>query len=260
MAWWGKLIGGALGFMGGGPLGALLGAAVGHQFDKTGRDETAPVDAEVIQAAFFTASFSVMGHVAKADGRVSQDEIRAAEAVMAHMRLDAAQRKAAITLFQNGKATDFDLDEVLDQLHRCCGRRTDLLRMFLEIQFHAAYADGQMQVEERRVLERITRRLNIPSGDAARIEALIQAHYGLGGDARHASGGNRLDAAYAILGIESDADAAELKRAYRRLMNQHHPDKLVARGMPEEMVQLATQKSQEIREAYETIKKARGVR
>ena len=262
MAWWGKVIGGALGFMGGGPLGALLGAALGHQFDKGGDGGSEPVDAEAIQAAFFTASFSIMGHVAKADGRVSKDEIRAAEAVMAHMRLDADKRRAAVALFQQGKEPGFELNAVLDQFRRVCGRRLDLMRMFLEIQFHAAYADGRMQAVERRMLEHITRRLGIASGDARRIEALIQAHYGIGGGTGPdgAASGHRLDAAYQILGIAAAASDEELKRAYRRLMNQHHPDKLVARGMPEEMVQLATEKSQEIREAYETVKKARGLR
>lgn len=261
MAWWGKVIGGALGFMGGGPLGALLGAALGHQFDKGGDSGSEPVDSEDIQAAFFTASFSIMGHVAKADGRVSKDEIRAAEAVMEHMRLDADKRRAAVALFQQGKEPGFDLNGVLDQFRRVCGRRLDLMRMFLEIQFHAAYADARMHAAERRVLEHITRRLGIASADARRIEALIQAHYGVGATDRDgAPAGNRLDAAYEILGIRADASDEELKRAYRRLMNQHHPDKLVARGMPEEMVQLATEKSQEIREAYETAKKARGLR
>ena len=260
MVWWGKVIGGALGFVaGGGPLGALLGAALGHQFDK-GDADTEPANAEDIQAAFFAASFSVMGHVAKADGRISKDEIQAAEAVMAHMRLDADKRRAAIALFREGKASGFDMDGVLDQFRRVCGRRIDLMRMFLEIQFHAAYADGRMQTVERRILEHITRRLGIAPGDARRIEALIQGHYGIGGEDSRTATGNRLDAAYEILGIRPDVDGNALKRAYRRLMNQHHPDKLVARGMPEEMVQLATQKSQEIREAYETIKKARGLR
>ena len=266
MAWWGKLIGGALGFMaGGGPLGALLGVALGHQFDKGmagGKDAPLGGQAgtEEVQAAFFTAAFSVMGHIAKADGQVSKNEIRAAEAVMEHMRLDAQQRKLAVNLFQEGKQTGFDLDGVLGQFRRVCGRRLDLMRMFLEIQFHAAYADGQVHTAERELLMYITRQLGISSADAQRIEALIQAHYGADGTRRESSCVDALHTAYAILGIRPEANDAELKRAYRRLMNQHHPDKLVARGMPEEMVRMATEKSQKIREAYERIKKSRGLK
>jgi len=274
LAWWGKLLGGAFGYMLGGPLGALLGVALGHRLDK-GVDgfedfpqgEWAPGEQERVQAAFFTAVFSVMGHLAKADGRVAPDEIRLAEEVMRRMQLTPEMREAAKALFREGKSADFDIDAVLDQLRRECGRRRNLLRMFLEIQLQAAFADGTLHDAEARILRHVAARLGFSPHELARMEAMIRAarHFagaGAGGTRQETPPPprDRLREAYDVLGVSPEASDAEVKKAYRRLMNQHHPDKLVARGLPEEMVKMATEKTQEIKAAYETIRKARGKR
>ena len=147
----------------GGPIGALLGAVIGHNFD-AGLARQGPADfsrgrQERIQTAFFTASFAVMGHIAKADGRVSEDEIALARSIMAEMQLDPEQRRAAIDLFTHGKQPDFPLYDVVDQLRRECVRRHTLMQMFLEIQLHAAYADGVLHPRERDLLLDIATRL-----------------------------------------------------------------------------------------------------
>ncbi len=256
MAWWGKLAGGAFGFMAGGPLGAMLGAVLGHQFDKGVRGRGAGDPGalnERTQAAFFTATFAVMGHVAKSDGRVTEHEIGQARRIMAEMRLDEAQREAAIKLFYAGKADDFELGPVLDQFRAECHRRINLVRFFLEIQIMTALADGVLHQRERELLLDIAAHLGI-SRDY--FDNLLHLAGGLGGEGS-ARPGDRLREAYALLGVEADADDQAVKRAYRRLMNQHHPDKLVSRGMPEEMVTLANRKSQEIREAYDLVRQSR---
>ncbi len=267
MSWWGKLIGGAFGYLLGGPLGALLGAALGHNFDKglhvlheQGWSEQGP-DTERIQAAFFTATFSVMGHIAKADGRVSPEEIGLARAVMAHMQLDESQRRAAIELFNEGKAADFPLDDVLEQLRQECRRRHTLLRMFLEIQLQAAYADGIMDQAERAVLLRACAALGVSQAEFAQLEAMVRAarQFGGGGAAPHRPPArDELKEAYAVLGVAADTDDETVKRAYKRLMSQHHPDKLVSKGLPEEMIRIATEKTQEIKAAYDTVRRVRG--
>lgn len=271
MSWWGKIIGGAFGYALGGPLGAALGAAIGHQFDY-GLKRSAEADAQTepfqgnerTQAAFFTAVFSVMGHLAKADGRVSEDEIATARAVMEQMHLSDEQRRVAIALFNEGKQPGFRLDEVLDQFRREAGRQPTLVLMFVEILVHGAYADNRVHVAERAVLNRVCARLGVPAAELAQIEAMVQAQYRFAAGAGGGQGaaGNRssaaaLDDAYTILGVTPQHSDAEIKQAYRRLMNRHHPDKLVGKGMPEEMVKLATQKSQEIKAAYERIRAAR---
>lgn len=261
MSWWGKIAGGAFGFMLGGPLGALIGATIGHQLDSGIKTMDAgggwvPGDQERVQTAFFTATFSVMGHVAKADGHVSRDEIRAAEQVMASMNLTDDMRRAAVELFNKGKQDAFPLDDVLRQFRRECHRRGTLIRLFIEIQLQAAFADGVLHPKERDMLRRICRHLGISERD---FESLLgaagaeQHHGGVQG-----SGRMSLEDAYAILEVSSQASDREVKKAYRLLMSRHHPDKLVAKGLPEEMMKIATEKTQEIRAAYELVKKNRG--
>jgi len=265
LSWWGKLAGGAFGFMVGGPLGALLGAVLGHNLDKgiKGLEGEAlqPGEQERVQTDFINITFSVMGHLAKADGRVSKDEIALARAVMDKMDLDAGMREAAIDLFNQGKEPDFPLDDVLDQFRRECRRRTTLIQMFVEIQLQAAYADGSMDGAEEQLLLRICRHLGIPEFLFRRLERMIQAerHYGAGAGRGGRAPGPTMEDAYAILNVSSDATNAEVKKAYRRLMSQHHPDKLVAKGLPEEMMKMATEKTHEIRQAYEQVKEARGI-
>jgi DnaJ like chaperone protein len=261
MSWAGKLLGGAFGFLLGGPLGALVGAAFGHNFDR-GMERVAesmgwePGNQQRVQTAFFTATFSVMGHVAKADGHVTPDEIRMARAVMDHLQLDATLRKAAERLFGEGKRTDFPLDEVLRQFRKEVGRRTTLTRMFMEIQLQSAYADGQLHPAERKILLHIAAELGISRALYEQLESMVRA-----AAAGPASQGRRqrppLQSAYETLGVTAAATDAEVKRAYRRLMSQHHPDKLVAKGLPEEMMRMATEKTHQIRAAYEAIQEAR---
>ncbi len=262
MSWWGKLVGGAFGFMLGGPLGALLGVVLGQSFD-SGLKEAQRADfglggaaqRERTQAAFFTATFSVMGHIAKADGRVTPDEIRLATAVMDHLSLSGALKHAAQRLFNEGRARGFALDDVLDQLRVECRRSRNLLRVFLEIQVQAAYADGHVHPEERRILEHICERLHLGPGELDHVEAMLQAEYQRQSGAAPAT--MRLADAYTVLGVEERASDAEVKKAYRRLMSRHHPDKLVARGLPDEMMKVATEKTQEVKAAYERVQAER---
>ena len=264
MSWFSTAVGGAFGFLLGGPLGAILGASVGHQFGKgltgieTG-EALSPGDQQRVQMAFFSATFSVMGHIAKADGHVSPEEISLANRVMKEMALTSDMRAAAINLFQQGKQADFSLDEVLSQFYKECHRRTDLLRMFMGIQLQAAFADGTLAASEERLLLHICGQLRVSRFDYERFKIQLQAQHRF--QERHSytpktSHKTSLQDAYGVLGLTSSANKAEVKKAYRRLMNQNHPDKLVAKGLPEEMMRLAKEKTQKISKAYETIQKA----
>jgi DnaJ like chaperone protein len=257
MSWWGTLLGGTLGYMFGGPLGALLGAALGRNFDRGLRitDQHGAFDSgqqERVQAAFFATTFSVMGHIAKADGRVTADEITAARNIMNRMQLDAQQRAAAIRLFNEGKQDGFPLHEVIMQFRHECMRRRNLAQMFLEIQIATAMADGHVHASEKRILFTIGEQLGFNRSD-------IEHLFSLSSGTRPAPGIQRqsLSKAYEILGINKSASDVEVKKAYRRLMSQHHPDKLIAKGLPEEMIKFATEKTQEIKAAYEQVKESR---
>jgi DnaJ like chaperone protein len=260
MSWWGKLAGGAFGFMLGGPLGAALGAALGHQFDKglgrigggIGGEFLRVGSQERVQTAFFTATFSVLGHLAKADGHVSPREIAMARNIMAQMQLNELQRKAAVKLFNAGKQPGFPLDEALDQFRVECHHRTTLLQMFLEIQVQGAMADGRVDAVEHAVLSRISDRLGFAPHH---VEEILRFVRGAGNVNRQAA--PNLNDAYQVLGVKRSSSDAEIKKAYRRLMSQHHPDKLVAKGLPDEMLKLATEKTQQIQKAYDQVKENR---
>ena len=261
----GALIGALIGWMLGGPLGAIVGALLGGSVSVgISAGGWSGYDAARVQQAFFTASFSVMGHVAKADGVVSENEIRAARAVMAHMNLDAAQQRAAIELFNRGKEPGFDLDSTLQELRAACRGRRDVLSMFLQIQLHAALADGGViNPPERRMLEHICAVLGVSEFELRQYEQFIRAQQGYRGGAGPGARPAPVDtlaSAYQTLGVAPSAADAEVKTAYRRLMKENHPDKLVARGVPENMIKLAQEKVQQINVAYDAIKQARGIK
>lgn len=280
---WGKMLGGAFGFMIGGPIGAVLGAALGHSFDKgiqaqlshgESEDDLPPGDADRIKMAFFTATFSVMGYIAKADGRIDKSEIALAEALMSSMNLDAELRAAAIKLFNEGKQDNFDAEALVLQFRQECQRRTNLYRMFVEILIQAALADGVMSKDEEVALLKVAAILGFSEYSFRQLEMLVRFSMGVdqtgarpgsgnrqrreGGQASMDSSGLSKKDAYKVLGVESSDDKATVKRAYRRLMSQHHPDKLVSKGLPEEMIKLATDKTQHIQKAYALIKEAKG--
>jgi DnaJ like chaperone protein len=259
MSWWTTVLGGAFGFILGGPLGAMLGVAFAGNLSK-GKSNFGGFgqahhlgDQQRVQAAFFSSLFSVMGYIAKVDGKVSKSEILLAQQVMQHMQLADDMQKVAKELFNQGKQDSFNLDEVLEQFRLESHRRTHLVRMFLEIQIQAAYADGVLDDKEHDALKYIAQKLHFSLHE---LENLIQQ---FAATSHHA---NKLtvDDAYVILGADKSLTDKELKRAYRRLLAQHHPDKLVAKGLPEEMMIIAKEKTQEIISAYELIKKQRGMR
>lgn len=283
MNWWGKLLGGSFGFLIGGPIGALLGAVLGHNFDsglkrlqyeEDNAETLEPGAQERVQAAFFTATFATMGHISKADGKVTPDEIKVAESVMSQMQLSPEQRKVAIDLFNQGKEPDYDLKAVVEQFRIECRRRTNLMQMFVEIQLHAVYADGNSHPAEEKVLQEVCEYLKYPKFMLRQMEILVKAGRASGSGAGQrssagssssrsssradSSSGLSLSDAYKLLGVEQTAQQPEVKRAYRKLMSQHHPDKLVAKGLPEEMIKIATEKTQHIKAAYEMVKEAKG--
>jgi len=250
MAWWGTFIGGTLGFVFGGPLGAMVGAALGGNFDRgiNMGDHVDMGQQERVQAAFFTTTFSVMGHIAKADGHVSPDEISAAKNIMTQMQLSEPQRKAAIKFFDQGKADDFPLEDILRQFKKECFRRRNLIQMFVEIQISTAMADGTVDANEKRILYTIGEILGFSHNQIDHLFNIAN------GAKASVSDSLTLTQAYEIIGVKKGSSEAEIKKAYRRLMSQHHPDKLVSKGLPDEMIALATEKTQEIRKAYDLIK------
>jgi len=261
MHWFGKAVGGALGFVLAGPVGSALGILLGHQFDqgmgeRSASSRPAGFESEHIQQVFFATTFAVMGHLAKIDGRVSEREIRAARRIMHTMVLSPERVREAIGHFTAGKSTDFPVAERLVVLRKRLGNRRDLSRAFMEIQVQALIAAGSIDKTKRDLLWQVARSIGVGRVELAQIEALVRAQ-----QHRASSTGShkvQLDEAYRVLGLTPGVSDKDVKTAYRRLMNQHHPDKLVARGLPESMTSVAEEKTHEIRAAYERIKTQRG--
>ena len=262
MQWMGKLVGAYLGFVAAGPVGSLLGILVGHQFDLgifhrlvTGTRPS--FHSQKTQQLFFEISCATMGRIAKIDGRVSEEEVRAARRIMSAMRLTPEQVDESIKYFTAGKREAYPIKERIQDLHAIIGNQRVLARAFVEIQVQALIAAGSIRETQRNLLSEVARGLGIGKIELAQIEVLVRSQFNR---ASGRSGGVSLEEAYQVLGVPSGATDKEIKTAYRRLMNQHHPDKLVARGLPKSMTEVAEKKTQEIRAAYEHIKRQRNIK
>lgn len=273
MFWQGKALGALIGGVTAGPVGALFGTFIGHLFDAQaesgfgGREANEEDDAAAsqvsgmgVQEAFFRATFLVMGHMAKADGRVSEDEIRAARAIMAEFRLADTEVQFAIQLFNQGKEKEFPLEATLRQLRRISGGRPDVLRMFIQIQLQTALWSGSFVPAARTVMARVAASLGVSAYEVVQMEALLRMQQSSRQPPEARPRVDKVAQAYEVLGITGDASDAEVTKAYRRLMNQNHPDKLVARGLPESMMKVAEEKTRQVRAAYEVLREARAMR
>lgn len=255
--WTGKLVGVIVGSLAG-PVGAAVGLFLGHQFDRgvAGARES---DFDDVGQLFFEMTFAVMGHVAKANGRVSEADIRAARDIMSRMQLEPAQVQAAIRMYTLGKAPEWPLQRELDRLGDALGARRTLRRAFMEIQVEAALASGHLAAGTRALLWKIASALDLTRVELAQIEAMSRLGRSFGGEGGRRRPPSAADA-YRVLGLEPGVSDADVKLAYRRLMNQHHPDKLRSRGMPESMIPVAEARTREIRAAWDTLRAARGMR
>ena len=295
--WWGKILGACFGYLTGGAIGALFGILIGNFFDRGLASHFSnphflyhAEKRKAVQKIFFEATFSILGHVAKADGRVSEQEIRMAKVLMSEMRLSREQKDLAKRLFNEGKQSYFNLDAVLAQLQRTCKDNRELLKLFVDIQYRASQVDGlttkkiqaldiifarlgfsplhqqyrfyedfsytsyhHYQQQEQQRQQRQQKNDSQSSSSYSSSSSSSQQRY-----YKAKSSLNTLDHAYALIEVNENSSKQEVKQAYRRLLSRNHPDKLIAQGLPEEMIKLANDKTQKIMKAYELICKSKG--
>jgi len=257
---YGKVIAAALGFLVAGPIGLLVGFFIGNMFDR-GLVSTlqygSPEKVQQIKESFFETTFLLLGHLAKADGRISQPEIDHTEVLFTQMGLTGAQRARAKDLFRKGAATDFNLEQTISSFIHSCGRQKQLQQTLLLFLISMALVDHGMDQSEHAALQRIAQQMGFGLAQLEQLLRMAQAqgqfHAGPGGTSPATS----LKNAYQALGVTESVTDKDLKRAYRKLMSQNHPDKLIARGVPEDMIKIATEKSQDISGAYDLIQKQR---
>jgi DnaJ like chaperone protein len=252
------VFGALLGLFLGGPIGLFIGAFLGYAAGLALRQSVIG-GLRVVQSELIDSTFAIMGALCKADSVVTRDEIRAVEQIFRMLNLTTELREQARAAFNRGKQPDFDLDAAVDRFARISRGRAPLIQLFLQLQTMAVAADGHIDPAEHAMLVRIARRLGLGEHDVAQLEALLRAG-SAGPYARAAEPAkDRLADAYKALGISPQATPAEIKRAYRKLISQNHPDKLAARGLPESMRAVAEERSREINAAYDLIKSARGI-
>jgi len=282
--WWGKILGVGLGFLTAGPIGALFGLFAGNLFDRglyehftkahhSYRIEKNPA----IKQAFLRATFSSLGHIAKADGRVSEEEIQIAKQMMQELHLNKREEAAAKSFFQQGKHANFRITDPIELLQNIAHDNRKLLHAFIQLQYRMAQVDG-LSSEKVITLNILLNKLGMAplhQQEHARNNYRAQFHQHTSwennhtnqqqkkthqeyGSSQHVDPSYLLDSSYKLLGLSSTATQREVKQAYRRLISQHHPDKCIAKGLSEQHIKKANEKTQAIRKAYETICTTKG--
>ena len=249
---WGIILGAAV-------AGLMMGRTTRGMFGQAGADGTwNDGSAELTQRrqVFSRIVFLMGGHIAQADGRVTEQEIRCAEEVMQEFGLDREQRGHALHLFNLGTRPGFDLGGSLRELAHACQSEPPLIATFVEIQAAMACADGELSPAEEQILLACCQAMGFPE---SRMRAIIDRYL------EHArrsgpvpAAGENLDWAHAALEVEPSASMEEVQRAYARKMKDFHPDKLASKGLPKEFMEFATERTKQFTKAYQAIKKAKG--
>ena len=291
MEWLGKIFGTICGFLLLGPKGGLIGLFIGHIFDSKFRlsyTKAHPFSffgtLNKTKKLYFYTLFACIGHISKSDGRVSDDEIKVTRDLMRKLKLNSEQTAAAMDAFRAGKDPNFNIHFYLRQLKEKTNGEKNILNSFVEYQIQAAYADGELSEKEISILNTISYSLGINKREFNKILKKFQARfefqqqfeqnkYHQKNKKKYQQNGQynqyqqnftqnneqiSLKNAYLLLNAKETDDASSVKRAYRKQMNQCHPDKLAAKGLPDDLIKSATEKTQNIKEAYEIIKRSKG--
>lgn len=255
-----KLIGVFLGYYLLGFWGALLGFFAGSFFDRVriyGSGAANPLQNALRQAVFLETVFISMGKLAKADGHVSQDEIDHVEQFMQKLGMTEQHRQQAIVLFKKGADPAFDIKATYERFMSICGHTKDLKQVLLIYLIVMALADGHFHPAEEALLLDIAARLGFDRTAFLHLKDMVMNQSHFGGPLVDTA--DSLEDAYKALGVTKESSDAEIKRAYRKLMSQHHPDKLIGQGMPADMVAMATEQAKEIQLAHDLIKRHRNI-
>lgn len=244
MGWLGKIIGGSIGFVAAGPLGAVIGAVLGHHVaDKGNYNSSILTDFERKQSIYFVASFSMLGKLAKADGLVTQHEIDIIDGVMTnHLKLSGEARKLAVGIFNEAKNSQASFDEFAQQFYDEFHGEHQMMVSMLELLLLVAMSDKQLHSSEKQLIENAVHIFKLD----AEYEQIKSRFTGIPEDI------NRF---YRILGCEKGDSINTVKQKYRKLAMEFHPDRVQANGIPEEFAEAAQDKFKEIQHAYDLVSK-----
>lgn len=265
----GKIVGALVGFLlFRNPFAIVIGGFLGHLWDI---GALRPLGMQRARGSFIGPLFALAGAIAKSDGRVSEQEIAATENLMTRMQLTPDQRAGAIERFNAGKQSGFAVDQTIAELRAWAGGRRDLAFLLLDMLLDVVYAEGPLSPNKFMLVRKLCASLGVHERELAALAAMrgyAYAAYGAGADAG-AQGSYRRSGPepprqpsgkdpYAVLGVTRESHEREIKRAYRKLISQHHPDKLG--DVPDELKRRAEERAREINAAYERIQSERGFR
>ncbi|MGD9971559.1 MAG: TerB family tellurite resistance protein [Desulfatirhabdiaceae bacterium] len=246
----GKVIGGALGFALGGPLGAILGATFGHAYDasnpESGNQTLSPLSyEESSQFTFFVATFSMLAKLARVDGQVSRAEVDSVRHFMSHdLNLAPDSQQIALNIFHTALNSPQTFEDFASQFYGQFHSQPQMLELMMDILFRVSLSDAALNAYEENMLQ-----------SAARIFGFAGARY----QQIKSKYVRDVDKYYTILGCTRSDSIDTIKKQYRKLASDYHPDKIIAKGLPEEFVKFANDKFKEIQEAYDAIKKEKGI-
>ncbi len=251
MGWMGKLIGGTLGFAIGGPLGAIAGAAFGHAFDRTNEqylsyEKSEPLTGEEAQLTFFIATFSMLAKLVKSDGRVTKDEIDSINKFMLNdLKLTPESRLAAMNIFNTAIHSTESFQSFAVQFYSSFSNQPRFLEMMIDVLLRVSVADGEMNPNEEKLILEAVQIFNF----SHREFEILKSKYI-----------QKTERYFAVLGCRKSDTNEFIKKQYRKLVMEYHPDRIVSKGLPEEFTRFAQDKFREIQEAYDLIKEERGIK
>ena len=251
MGWLGKVVGGTIGFALGGPLGAIAGAAFGHTFDSSEEKQIPHNRArlgsvEESQLTFFVAVFSMLAKLVKADGQIRNEEIDSIQKFMVYdLKLDPQSQRIAMNIFRSALDSPGSFNEFATQFYHQFRQQYQILEMMIDILLRVSVADSDFRKSEENL---ILSAVSIFNFGQEKYQLLKSKYI------------KNIDKFYAVLKVDRNDSAADIKKQYRKLVQEYHPDKIVSKGLPDEFNQFAHDKFREIQEAYETIKNERGLK
>ncbi len=250
----GMMLGGAWGLVIGGMVGGIWSAG------SIQNDMSTMRRAGLTRRQFFESTFLLAGYVAQSDGRIASEEIRCVERMLRELGVSSKYDVAAMEYFERGVQPGFDFEGCLADLAQACGGNAMLVAHFIEIQIAVACADGDFSKPERQVIYQCCMKLGFPEAHVENIanRYLGRAHYEEQAEqrsAQHSRTPEDFRWACDILGVEPDTPWEEVRRVYARKMKEFHPDKLVSKGLPEEFMEFANERTKEFTRAYQILKK-----
>jgi DnaJ like chaperone protein len=246
MGWFGKLAFGSMGLFLGGPIGAVIGAALGHLLvDKQG--DLQPFQGQIMQseqaqAVYFVSIFSILGKLSKIDGVVSREEITVVNKFINSLNINENEKLFAMQIFKEAKESPYSIRDFAFQFYQINMNSPEVLNSFLDILFQVAAADGALHHAEEDALEQIKEIFQISDAQFNNLKGIYF---------------DGADKYYKCLNCTPESPVQEIKASYKKLVKDFHPDTIVSKGLPEEFMDFATKRFHEIQTAYEQIRKER---